>query len=311
MPKSEIYRRQAGFFMLVGYRLDHAFSVPIQHLVGQLSSIDGTDRFLRVADVSENEIGYIVKSINAMLDKIHDMGKRSIDDQKRMHTLELSAKEAELQSLQAQINSHFMYNTLECLRSLGMDYNAPEIVESSTALADILRYSLHGDNTVELSREIGIIREYLKIVRLRFNDRYAIEMTVQDEALPALIIKMILQPIVENAVFHGLEEKKTGDRTIECRVSGERLAIVVEDNGNGIDTASLETLQRSLQTETDRVSDFVGDRRCTGLLNIHRRIRTYYGPPFGLSLESKLAERTAVFILLPFIVEAVNGPVVR
>ncbi len=313
IPKLDIYRRQVGFlvlspslvgillavFFLMGNRLNHAFSVPIERLVAQLESFDGSDRRLRVEGIPKNEIGYITDSINSMLDKIHDMTARSIFERQRMSDLELHSKDAELLALQSQINPHFMYNTLECLRSIGIDYGSSEIVQISTGLADILRYCLSTDFQVPLHRELAIVREYSQIIRLRFGDRYSFDIEADAEARNAVVIKMIIQPIVENAVFHGLEKRRTGLLSVRCSRVRDTIVAVVYDNGQGMDQAHLESLREQLLRGHTTPDHGRSDRRGLGLVNIHRRIQTFYGEKYGIAIDSEPESGTSVTIVLP------------
>jgi two-component system, sensor histidine kinase YesM len=318
LPRRDITLWQRGFLvlsvLLVGIllsvtvmtslRFSQKFSAPLDRLVRQLRAIDGTDPGLRIQAIPPNEIGMIGANINRMLDKIHDLGERGREDQRKINDMELQAKEAELLALQAQINPHFMYNTLECVRSLGMDYGSPEIVQVSTALADILRYCLRGDREVALREEIGIVREYLEIIRLRFGDRYEFRVEADEEILGATVVKMILQPLVENAVFHGLESRRRGVLRVECRRKGERILFTVADDGRGIDANSLADLRTDFLSLEDVPASPPRDRRSLGLLNIHRRIRARYGPAYGLAIESRVEEGTTVTIRLPVVMAA-------
>jgi two-component system, sensor histidine kinase YesM len=311
IPKRDIYRRQfvvfafsvllvgilLSVFFLVGNRLNHAFSVPIDRLVGQLESIDGSNRQIRVAAMPNNEIGYIAGSINLMLDKIHDMTERSILAHKRMNDLELHSKDAELLALQSQINPHFLYNTLECIRSIGIDYHSPEVVQISTGLADILRYCLSTEFQVTLEREIAIVREYSQIIQLRFGDRYSFSIETDDEVREEMVIKMIIQPLVENAVFHGLERRRTGNLDISCSRSGDSIVVSIRDDGEGLSADHLRSLREQL-TKHVEFSD-VSNKRGIGLLNVHRRIQTFYGEIYGIEIDSGPEWGTTVTITLP------------
>jgi len=318
VPRRDVTARQRGYLLLslllvgillattilIAMRFGQGFSAPLDRLLGQLAAIDGSDPALRIHDIPANELGTIGSSVNRMLDKIHEMTERGLEDQRTIHDMELATKEAELLALQAQINPHFLYNTLECVRSLGMDYGSPEIVRVSTALADILRYCLRGDREVALAEEIRIVEEYVEILRLRYGDRYAFRVEAQEEIRSATVVKMILQPIVENAVFHGLENRRRGNLSVQCRRQGERLLFTVRDDGRGIPTEALADLRTAFLSLGDRPSSLdlpTGrDRRSLGLLNIHRRVRARYGPEFGLAIESRLEEGTTVTVRLPY-----------
>jgi two-component system, sensor histidine kinase YesM len=289
----------SSVIVILGARFNTTFTAPLNGLIGQLSAIDGTDRDRRISSIPDNEIGYIARSINGMLDKINDLTEREARDQRTMHDLELQTKEAELLALQSQINPHFMYNTLECIRSLGMDLGSGEIVQTSTALADILRYCLSGERLVPLEREIDIVRQYLGIIAFRFGDRYRFEVRMEGATGRETIMKMILQPIVENAVFHGLEKERTGSLAVECCREGDLLELVVTDDGAGIEAGVLEGLQARLLSAGSSSDAAPAGGRGVGLLNIHRRLRASYGEAYGLSVARGAERGTVVTVRLP------------
>ncbi|MFP4385515.1 MAG: sensor histidine kinase [Spirochaetia bacterium] len=313
LPLREIRKKQAGFIffslfmvgvlimtmVIIAQKFNRTFSIPLKQFVGQLKQIDGTDREIRISGLPDNEIGYISHHVNSMLDKIHDMGERHLADQKQLHILELHKTESELLALQAQINPHFMYNTLECIRSVGLENGSAETVEIVTALADILRYCLGQNYTVMLIDEIDIVREYLTIIKNRFGSRYTFSIDLPDSLKNINIIKMIIQPLVENAVFHGLENCRNGELSLTCRKIGKDLHITVKDTGKGIHGERLSVLRKQLR-ESCPSQGFSGEyRRSIGIFNIHNRIQAFYKGEYGLSLDSFAEEGTTVTVRLP------------
>lgn len=313
LPLREIRKKQAGFIffslfmvgvlimtmVIIAQKFNRTFSIPLKQFVGQLKQIDGTDREIRISGLPDNEIGYISHHVNSMLDKIHDMGERHLADQKQLHIMELHKTESELLALQAQINPHFMYNTLECIRSVGLENGSSETVEIATALADILRYCLGQNYTVRLADEIDIVREYLTIIKNRFGSRYRFTIDLPDSLKSIKIIKMIIQPLVENAVFHGLESCRRGELSLTCRQKGEDLRITVKDTGKGIPPERLKELKNRLRETCPFQGVSREYRRSIGIFNIHNRIRAFYKGDYGLNLDSSAEEGTAVTVKLP------------
>jgi two-component system sensor histidine kinase YesM len=199
-----------------------------------------------------------------------------------------------------------MYNTLECMRSIGIDYGSGEIVQISTGLADILRYCLSTDFQVPLERELEIVAKYASIIQFRFDERYTFEIEADASVREIDVVKMIIQPIVENAVFHGLEKRRTGHLRISCIRQDDLVLIEVSDNGQGMGADQLAKVRGALSRTGGSGDGAVTDRRGIGLVNIHRRVETFYGEQYGLRIDSAPDSGTTVAIRLPVLVEHVS-----
>ena len=221
--------------------------------------------------------------------------------QKQYHETELLKKEAELSALQNQINPHFLYNTLNCISSIALVNDINEIVSISEAMVRIFRYGLKQSDFVNIRDEIALIRDYMEIMNIRYPGRFILKISLNEQILKLKTIKMILQPLVENAVYHGLETKNgPGELAISGRmVSGSVFNICIEDNGKGMEESELMEIQNALKMETSR--EETGVKRGIGLININRRIQLMFGREYGLSMESRENSGTRIFILLPVI----------
>lgn len=209
---------------------------------------------------------------------------------------------SQLMALQSQINPHFLYNTLESIRAQAELDDALQISEMTEALAAYFRYNINrGGDVVPLEDELANISNYLHIQQFRFGERFSISFmidgdrnTINNQAIP----KLTIQPIVENAIYHGLEETLTsGKIIIRVTETEKRILLSISDNGKGIDYEQLEMIHRDLQTDTSAS----GSERTTGiaLSNIHRRIQLLFGDSFGIALESTPMVGTTVHITMP------------
>ena len=205
----------------------------------------------------------------------------------------LAQKEYEIKALQNQINPHFLYNTLESIKGLACEHNAPEIADAASAMGKIFRYSIKGASTVPLSQEMEIAQAYIQIQKMRFGSRLEAFFSIPEACRKLQVPKMLLQPLTENAVVHGLENRLEGGTVyISARQEGETLLISVMDDGKGIVPEQLAEVQRIL-TSPDPATQKLG------LANIHQRIRLSCGSEYGLSIESSPGKGTKITVRLP------------
>jgi two-component system sensor histidine kinase YesM len=252
------------------------------------------------------EISQLAQSFNSMLDEIDHLTCSLVSTNTRLYEAELLKQKSEYEFLKSQINPHFLYNTLESIKSISNIKGVYEVRDMSVALAQILRYSIKGEDFVLLADEIEIVKAYLRIHLIRFKNKFEFVYDIPDEFLEAQMIKMLLQPLVENAIYHGLELKVGKARlTIRCRAeSREELVIYVIDNGVGISKENLESLRHSLEEfkktadpENHLLSEISPE---IGIKNVAKRIALFYGNPYGIEIESTENEGTTVAIRIPF-----------
>jgi two-component system sensor histidine kinase YesM len=204
----------------------------------------------------------------------------------------------EILAFRNQINPHFLYNTLECIRALALYNMGEEIAAISASLSNMFRYSVKGSNFVTIREEITHVKEYANIIELRFMGRIRLEIEADEGLLDMKTLKMLLQPIVENAVFHGLE-KKRGSGIVRLTVQSlpdNRIRFAVQDNGSGMDERQVQALLQRL-----RNSDSVGDddKHGIGISNIYRRIKLFYGDKAEMDIQSRLNDGTTITITIP------------
>lgn len=216
----------------------------------------------------------------------------------------LSRTSADLLALQSQINPHFLYNTLDSIRGLAVKYKAYKISDMTQALSSLFRYTISKKAiAVPLREELWNISTYFKIQQFRFNDRFTLNVDGDFEALDCYIPKMTLQPIVENAIFHGIEVKKDyGNVYIRYNLTKKRLIITISDDGAGISPDTLKKITASIAGETSNSEKSASDNHTgTGiaLSNIDQRIKLIYGKKYGLSISSIEGVGTDVEITFP------------
>ncbi|MDO4294143.1 MAG: histidine kinase [Eubacteriales bacterium] len=249
---------------------------------------------------NRNEIGALAEQINQMLDKISEMTHTIFLNHSNMYELDLARKRAELSALQSQINPHFLYNTLDCIKGYGYLLNNNEIVQITDSLAQIMRYCIKGSDIVPLSDELNIVQQYLSIISIRFDNRFLFTIDIPENIQALRIPRFILQPIVENAVYHGLEPKyDKGILRIYSLESPNILEICIQDNGVGISQDILDELHNEL-SRSNAHSLFEGNnKKNLALLNVNQRICQFFGEEYGLSLESVPDEGTLVRLYIP------------
>lgn len=211
--------------------------------------------------------------------------------------------QAQINALYSQINPHFLYNTLELIRSQALDRGVGEIAEMAEILANMFRYNIsHPKKLATLSQEMENVKNYFLIQQYRFQDRFTLEelFDQEDEALMnCLIPRLSLQPIVENAVYHGLEQKP-GKGTVQIRIflTDERMVIRIADNGVGMSPDTAGRLRAALRQGVPYAGDGQ-DRRGIAIGNINQRLKLYYGEEYGLSFSSVEKSGTIVEMTVP------------
>ncbi|KWX73590.1 sensor histidine kinase [Paenibacillus jilunlii] len=276
---------------------------PVMGLVADMKRAGKRDMNFRVKVRSTNEVGALAYDINNMIDKMEEMTRDVFNTQVRLYESELSKKQAEFSALQSQINPHFLYNTLNCISSIGLEYGSKEIAQITSCMSKIFRYSIKKDELVQISEEIQCIKAYMNIISIRYENKFAMEVNVDEKLLKMRTPKMILQPIVENSVYHGLESIDAGGH---LHVSGHidangDICFQVADSGKGIAYEELESIQAKLNMEySERVENSFAGKNI-GLSNINNRIKLLFGEEYGVGIQSQLGEGTTVTVKIPCI----------
>ncbi|MDQ0874530.1 two-component system sensor histidine kinase YesM [Paenibacillus sp. V4I3] len=274
---------------------------PIKALMDFMKSYPKKGGENRFNVVYHNEIGVLAVNLNKMLDEIDTLSTEIQLTQKQMYEIEIAKKQMEISAFRNQISPHFLYNTMECIRAIAFFYKAQEIADISTSLSNMFRYSVKGNDFVTIQDEISHVKEYAKIIELRFMGRMQVAIEADEDLLEVRTLKMLLQPIVENAVFHGLE-KKIDNGTVQITVqktAQNKVQYVIWDDGYGMEDKQLEELLNCLR-QFDTPSYSKNDAKLgIGLSNIYRRIKLFYGDEAEMTIQSKLHLGTTISITFP------------
>ncbi|WP_052339736.1 sensor histidine kinase [Gorillibacterium massiliense] len=260
---------------------------------------------LEQGESPRDEISRLVASFNQMLEQIHELMEENINKQIREKVLITSRMKAELGMLQQQINPHFLYNTLEAINMRARQYGATEVSTMVNSLAKIFRFTINtGGEVVPLAEEIEHARNYLTIQELRFQSKFTVRWQLDESAMRIPVLKFILQPIIENALQHGIEDlHENGDITITAEAADNRLILSVADNGIGMSGEELAKIKESFRMDTEPlptpVKGIVKRSSGVGLINVYQRLRLYYGDPLELRIDSEEFKGTTVTLCLP------------
>ncbi len=257
------------------------------------------NRKSRMEVKSHNEMGILAENLNAMLDDIDSLTEENIRSKEQVLEANYQKKQSELLAYRNQINPHFMHNTFECIRGMALLYEVPDIAAISEALSRFFSYNVRGKGYAPIWEIREHIQDYASIIGYRFMNKYTISTEVDETVIDQCMPKMILQPLVENAVFHGLEPKEESG-TVEIFIGrkDKRLAICVQDSGCGMDETELEAMRSKLK-EFDRTSLLPMQKHGIGMINIYRRLRLFYAEQLEFTVTSKKGEGTRVEILVP------------
>ncbi len=283
--------------ILLAYVVSHNLVHPIEHLSRKMASQRGhkllvSGRYLNRTD----EIGTLYNEYNSMVEELNSSIKRDYHDK-------LIVLDAQMKSLEARINPHFLFNTLESINSMAELADNQQIATMSQALGNMFRYAIKTESElVSVQDELSHVLDYSSIQQIRFQDRFKLVVVMDDAFRQEKVLKLILQPLVENALYHGLGHCTKGDTiTISGHVENNNLLICVKDNGQGIDEDQLAQIRERLQEEASFTELGRRTGHSIGLKNIHSRLELYYGRGYGLTVSSRLGEWTEVWIKVPAI----------
>jgi Predicted signal transduction protein with a C-terminal ATPase domain len=284
------------FLLLVSFYLSYDFVAAIYTLVEGMKKLQGGDESVEVKLKRRDELGFMGSAFNTMAREITTLQKWVLREQ-------LTRKDAQIKALQSQINPHFLFNTLESINWMAQLSHVPEISETVTALASLMEASIARSNKcITLAEEIAYIDNYIFILKKRFEGRLELIKEIDGPALEVRVPRLLIQPIVENAANHGVANiRGKGIVRLSATVDGEMIRIAVEDNGAGIDEDELEILndRLSMNDENYVEAEEGQQRNGIGLENVNRRIKLFYGPQFGIKIESQKGVYTRVCFDIP------------
>lgn len=269
--------------LLCAWLLSRYLSKPVNELDEAMKRVEKGDYAAELRSDREDEMGRLTASFNRMTREYRQNLERSVQRERELN-------ETELSMMQAQLNPHFLYNTLDSIKWLGVTNGVPQVAAVASGLAVLLRAGISGDRLITLERELELLEKYLDIQSLRFEDRFAWEIDVDERFQHCIVPKLILQPLVENSIIHGVANMDDGYIKLSAREKSGTLILSVQDNGVGIPQDVLDWLN-----DPDR--DVPGGH--LGLKNVDRIVRLYYGGDYGISAYSAAGEGSRVELCLP------------
>jgi two-component system sensor histidine kinase YesM len=271
---------------------------PLEKLVLAMQEMEKGNLAIKIDDRRRDEYQKVYNGFNEMTRKLTSL-LTDLSNEK------VANKQLEINLLQAQINPHFLYNTLDSIYSIAILHKVDTISRMVAALSKFFRVSLSGGKTdVLLSDCLDIVKSYLTIQNIRFDNKIKYTVSIADEYMQITVPKLLLQPIVENSVFHGIEQKKGYCHLdISCLPLPGRsdLQIFVKDDGIGIPENKLNLIRQSMSDDTADAVDADGGGENYALKNLNRQLMMKYGKKYGLSIESVFGKGTTVTIKVPML----------
>ena len=283
-----------AFVLVLASILSYVTTSPVKRLLRTIAQVETGNFEVKPVKGRIDELGVLEHRFHTMVGNLDDLMNREYRNR-----LELST--ARLKMLQAQINPHFLYNTLQSIGTLALRHGSEEISDKIAELGAILRYSMDFETeTVPLQKEIQHIEHYLSLQTGRFKNKLSYTLTCPSDALQVQVPKMILQPLVENSIVHGMEKGK-GSETLHIAVerTSEQLCIRVMDNGKGMDAETIGRIRREYAASQLHT----GQERGIGLINVLQRLRLQYEPDFDWDLQSIPYEATVITLRIPLTIE--------
>lgn len=271
------------FCLWVSARMSSSLSLPLTKLNQAMDQVKKGDLETRVAVNRQDELGQLAASFNVMTGELKDYMEQQVSQQKKLN-------EVSIAMMQAQLNPHFLYNTLDTMKWMAKANHIPEIAVMASRLAKILRTSISSDQFITLKQELELADSYAQIQAIRFQNRFSFSYQIPPELEGCMVPKLIVQPVVENAFIHGLADCDQGNIWVTVAQKDQDVLIQVEDDGCGISPEVMEALNcRKPKRLPGRL----------GLYNVDTIIRLYYGDHYGLKVSRRQEGGTKAAIKLP------------
>lgn len=269
------------------YFVSRSLSRPLEEMTKTVKRIQAGETQLRMENLKEDEVGELGQSFNNMLDQIEGLIAKEYENK-------LLLNRAEYQALQAQINPHFLYNTLDTMSSIADIQNCSQVSALCQSLAGIFRYSLNMKEPFStVAQEMVHLKNYIYVMNVRMQNQVQYEFEIEDVVFQDTLPRISIQPLVENAINHGLRNRKGEKKVrVSARAEESSLVIVVEDNGVGMTKEKIGALYQEDEGQEDK-------SKSIGILNIHRRMKLLYGEAYGVKLESEPDKGTRVYLRIP------------
>ncbi|WP_256756878.1 sensor histidine kinase [Cohnella sp. WQ 127256] len=261
---------------------------PMFRLLSAMKQFVGKEDFdYQIQEKRKDEFGILFAGFNTMIQNLQQLVKNLYEEK-------LMKQEFELKLMQSKINPHFLYNTLNSIYSIAKIHGVREVTEMTYALSHFFRHSLKGDDWITVKEMLEHIQYYLLIQKIRYRDKFDVTIDVEDELMEMPVLKLLLQPLVENAIIHGIEMKKDKGSIM---VTGYRMStdvvFVISDDGLGMSPERLEEVREHLKSRAQTSAEIFA------LSNVNNRIKHYYGDNYGLQIYSQPGQGTTLEVTLP------------
>jgi two-component system sensor histidine kinase YesM len=281
-----------GFSVFAAWLISASIYRPIKKLHDVTTTITKNDLQALVNSDNVDEITELGNNFNIMIGRIRELLNAKVKEQENL-------KKAELKALQAQINPHFLYNTLDTIVWMAEANKTDQVIEIVRALSSFFRIALSkGKDWISIRQEIEHVRSYLTIQKMRYRDILDYKIEVDEDLLDGTILKLTLQPLVENALYHGIKNKRNGGTIVvrAQRVGTDLVRLEVQDDGVGFTPYKLAQTRAILNDDTGEISLKEGG---FGLVNVNKRVKLYYGKQYGLYIQSEYLAGTQAVVRIP------------
>ncbi|MNB71808.1 Sensor histidine kinase YpdA [compost metagenome] len=272
--------------VLMGFWFSRRLSAPIRDVIKQMAVVESGHLDTKLEVVSNDELGRLAHGFNRMVERLQNYINEA-------YVAQIKQKQTELNALKSQIRPHYLYNTLEVIRMNAVDRGASEVADMILSLSNQLKYVIdYGEDRVSIQREVENLKDYFYIMSVRYDNRYELQLDIApDVDLNWPILKLSLQPMVENAIQHGLRQKGKGTIGVTIEKRDQDYAVSIFDDGVGIDRERVEGIMNLLEATSP-------PSKSVGLKNVHERIRSVFGEGYGLSISSR--EHIGTWVTMTF-----------
>jgi len=275
--------------ILMGVWFSRRLAAPIRNLIKQMAIVESGNLDTQMVVNSNDEMGRLSHGFNRMVERL----QAYIDE---AYVAQIKQKQTELNALKSQIRPHYLYNTLEVIRMNAVDKDNDEVADMILSLSNQLKYVIdYGEDKVSIREELDHLRDYFYIISVRYENKFELVVDVSPEVdLNWYILKLSLQPIVENAIQHGLRSQGRGTVALTVEKQEDKLLVTIYDDGIGMSKEKVLLLSEILEQPSSPSKN-------VGLKNVHERIRTVYGKEYGLSLSSRVHIGTSILLSFPIV----------
>lgn len=286
--------------ILLSNKCCSVITVNYKRLVQGMARVKEGNLTTQVEVDKPDEIGILIYGFNDMMKQVDELVKQ-------VESKQLLVKEAEIKALQQQINPHFMYNIMETIMGLASEGMNDAVIQVSRCVSSMLRYNTHFENITVIKEELKQIKNYITVMQIRFENRFEVFYDVDEACVNSRILKFTLQPLVENAISHGIETcVSEGMLRIRIKKEGSEVSIMIYDNGGGIEKEQLSELNKRLKATYENPLEYIDQYKSLGIMNVHLRFRLCFGEAYSMEIFSKEGHGTCIAIKIPYITNEIE-----